>query len=225
MVKLVLGIAILAAGFVFVRQASDDLGANVSTAPPVSSSKIPQEFRHLLADAPDPASILRERGALPGLGAIKRLAGGSSSDDDAGPVARPFADVGSRAELKKVRADIRRDLAVLNRLAARDGADMAAAERALSEVYSASVLQGLGADGRRAFAERIVGRTQAAQRIRVLDFEGIFVSGRRALAQVVYRLSTRSPSGRFVARAPAVWTVTLAREDGRWRFVQGFESG
>ena len=58
----------------------------------------------------------------------------------------------------------------------------------------------------------------------MLDFEGVFVSGRRALAQVVYRLSTRAPSGRFVARAPATWTVTLAREDGRWRFVRGLET-
>ena len=58
----------------------------------------------------------------------------------------------------------------------------------------------------------------------MLDFEGVFVSGRRALAQVVYRLSIRGPSGRFVARAPATWTVTLAHEDGRWRFVRGLET-
>ena len=57
----------------------------------------------------------------------------------------------------------------------------------------------------------------------MLDFQGVFVSGSRALAQVVYRLSTRAPSGRFVARPPAIWTVTLAREDGRWRFVRGIE--
>ena len=94
----------------------------------------------------------------------------------------------------------------------------------MSEVYSAPVLAALGADGRRAFAARVAGRTQAAQRIRVLDFQGVFVSGRRALAQVVYRLSTRAPSGRFVARPPAIWTVTLSREDGRWRFVRGIES-
>ena len=94
----------------------------------------------------------------------------------------------------------------------------------MSEVYSAPVLAALGADGRRAFAARVAGRTQAAQRIKVLDFQGVFVSGSRALAQVVYRLSTRAPSGRFVARAPAIWTVTLAREGGRWRFVRGIET-
>ena len=58
----------------------------------------------------------------------------------------------------------------------------------------------------------------------MLDFDGVFVSGRRALAQVVYRLSMRGPSGHFVARAPATWTVTLAHEDGRWRFVRGLET-
>jgi hypothetical protein len=58
----------------------------------------------------------------------------------------------------------------------------------------------------------------------VLDFDGVFVAGDRALAQVVYRLSIRGPSGRFIARAPATWTVTLARESGRWRFVRGIEA-
>ena len=76
----------------------------------------------------------------------------------------------------------------------------------------------------REFAERYAGRTEVAQKVKVLDFEGVFVSGRRALAQVVYRLSLRAPSGRFVARAPATWTVTLAHEGGRWRFVQGLET-
>jgi hypothetical protein len=28
-----------------------------------------------------------------------------------------------------------------------------------------------------------------------------------------------------VARSPQTWTVRLAYEGGRWRFVQGFESG
>jgi hypothetical protein len=96
--------------------------------------------------------------------------------------------------------------------------------RTLSLVYSAAVLDTLGADGRRAFATRVAGTTKASQRIEVLDFDGVFVAGERALAQVVYRLSIRAPSGRFVARSPATWTVTLTREAGRWRFVRGFES-
>ena len=121
-----------------------------------------------------------------------------------------------------MRSDIRRDLAALE--PAHAAADVAAAERTLAEVYSAPVLERLGAQGRRDFAEQLAGRTQVAQRIKVVDFEGVFVSGRRALAQVVYRLSTRSPSGRFVARSPQTWTVRLAHEGGRWRFVQGFES-
>ena len=220
MIRLVIVIAVLATGLVVFKQRSDDVGASPAAAPPVSSSKVPEEFRRLLADAPDPARILREKGALPGLGAIRRLAGGGSS---AAPEqgSRPFADVGSRRELRKVRSDIRRDLAALNRLS---GGDVAAAERTLAEVYSAPVLERLGAQGRRDFAEQLAGRTHVAQRIKVVDFEGVFVSGRRALAQVVYRLSTRSPSGRFVARSPQTWTVRLADEGGRWRFVQGFES-
>jgi hypothetical protein len=218
MVKLVVVLAALAVGFVVLQQrAGPDTGLT-ATAPQVDTTGVPEEFRTLLAKAPDPAALLRERGALPGLGAIRDLVDG----DDPAPAAtpRPFADVGTRRELKRVRRDIRRDLALLNRAANRDAVT---AERALAQVYSASVLARLGPDGRRRFAERVAGHTQAAQRIKVLDFEGIFVSGRRALAQVVYRISTRSPSGRFVARSPAVWTVTLARENGRWRFVQGFE--
>ena len=222
MIRLLVVIAILAAGVVVVKQRADDVGSTLAGGAAGQPAQIPPEFRPLLADAPDPAPILRERGALPGLGAIRRFAGGGS-DDTSEPAVRPFADVGTRRELNKVRGDIRRDIAALNRLSAKGGADLASAERTLAEVYSAPVLARLGTDGRRAFAERLVGRTQAAQRIKVVDFDGVFVSGRRALAQVVYRLSTRAPSGRFVARAPQVWTVTLAHEGGRWRFVRGFE--
>ena len=113
----------------------------------------------------------------------------------------------------------------MNRLTHRSGGSLASAERTLAQVYSAPVLERLGPDGRRAFAQQLAGRTRVAQRIKVVDFEGVFVSGSRALAQVVYRLSTRSPSGRFVAGSPQTWTVRLALEGDRWRFVQGFESG
>ncbi len=222
MVRLVIAVAVIAACFVLLRERSDNLGAGASVAPPVSSANIPPEFRQLLAAQPDPAKLLRERGALPGLGAIRRLTGGSAEPE--APASRPFADVGSRRELRAVRGDIRRDLAALNRLSANGGASPAEVEQTLAQVYSAPVLAALGADGRRAFAERFAGRTQAAQRIKVLDFQGVFVSGRNALAQVVYRLSTRGPSGRFVARAPQIWTVTLTLESGRWRFVRGIES-
>ena len=81
MIRLVIVIAVLATGLVVFKQRSDEVGASPAAAPPVSSSKVPEEFRRLLADAPDPARILREKGALPGLGAIRRLAGGGSSTD------------------------------------------------------------------------------------------------------------------------------------------------
>jgi hypothetical protein len=176
---------------------------------------MPEEFRAILAEVPDPTAVLRG-GALPGLG------GGEAKAPEPQPV--PFSDVGTRAELRAVRADIQRDIAALNRLSARGGASLDEVERTLDRVYSAPVLEALGEDGRREFAERVAGRSQAAQRIKVLAFQGVFVSGSRALAQVVYRLSVRAPSGRFVARAPQTWTVTLAREDGRWRFVRGIDT-
>ena len=121
-----------------------------------------------------------------------------------------------------MRGDIRRDIRALNRLSDRDGSSIDEVERTLvGGLLRAGPGRRSAPEGRRAFAARVAGRTQAAQRIKVLDFQGVFVSGRRALAQVVYRLSTRAPSGRFVARPPAIWTVTLSREDGRWRFVRG----
>jgi hypothetical protein len=228
MVRLVLAIAVFAIGFVVVKQRVGEAGAGPApTMPAVSTAGMPREFQTLLASRPDPAQILRQRGALPGLGSIKRLAGslGGSSDSGATSTVRPFADVGTRAELRAVRGDIRRDFAALNHLSSmRGGASPSQVSATLSEVYSAPVLAALGADGLRAFAERYAGRTQVAQKVTVLDFDGVFVSGRRALAQVVYRLSMRGPSGRYVARAPATWTVTLAHEDGRWRFVRGLET-
>jgi hypothetical protein len=221
MARVVLVLAILGVGIVLFKQRVDNSSSGAAATPTVNLAGVPPQFREILANSPEPAAILRQRGALPGLGAIRRLAGGRSAEP---PPPAPFADVGSRRELRKVRADVRRDIRTLNRLSARGGASTAEAERALAEVYSAPVLAALGADGRRAFAERLAGHTQIAQRIKVLDFEGVFVSGRRALAQVVYRLSIRAPSGRFVARSPETWTVTLVREGGRWRFVRGFEA-
>jgi hypothetical protein len=222
MVRLVLVIAVLAVGFVVVKQrVGDDAGTGAaSAAPAVSTAGMPREFQALLADRPNAATVLSQRGALPGLGSIKKLAGSLAGADKPQTVAaRPFADVGTRSELRAVRGDIRRDFAALNRLSHR--ATPAQISATLAEVYSAPVLAALGTDGRRAFAERYA---EAAQKVKVLDFNGIFVSGRRALARVVYRLSQRSPSGHYVARSPATWTVTLAREDGRWRFVRGLET-
>ncbi|HET6547443.1 MAG TPA: hypothetical protein VFG79_03225, partial [Solirubrobacter sp.] len=218
MVRLIVVVAVLALGVIVFRGRFQDAGG-ASAAPAVGAANVPAEFRSILADPPDPGSILRERGALPGLGAIRRLTGHTA--EEAPPPPEPFADVGRPAELRKVRADIRAGLAALNHLSRGDGAAPAEVDRTLGEVYSAPVLAALGPDGRRAFAERVAGRTQAAHRVKVLDFQGVFVSGRRALAQVVYRISTRAASGRFVARAPARWTVTLALERGHWRFVRG----
>ena len=219
MARLIVVVLVLALGVVLLKGRAE--GGDQPAAPRADTSGVPPQFQEILASRPDPLSILRERGALPGLGAIRRLDGGGG---DATPPPRPFADVGSRTELREVRRDVRRDIAALNRLSEGDGASPAEVERTLAQVYSAPVLAALGADGRRDFAARVAGRTQVAQQVKVLDYRGVFVSGNRALAQVVYRLSTRAPSGRFVARAPEIWTVTLARQGGRWRFVRGIES-
>ena len=227
MIRLVVLIAVVAAGFVVVKRETGQAGADTAPAAPViDTAGVPKEFQSLLAARPDPAQILRQRGALPGLGSIRSIAGRLGGDRTASsaPV-RPFADVGSKREVREVRDDIRRDFAALNHLSSiPGGASTQQVSETLAEVYSAPVLAALGTDGRRQFAERYAGRTEVAQKVKVLDFDGVFVSGRRALAQVVYRLSMRGPSGHFVARAPGTWTVTLAHEDGRWRFVRGLET-
>lgn len=223
MVRLVLVIAVVGVGFLLLRDRVGGSGGSAATPAQVSTAQVPPEFRSLLANRPDAASILASRGALPGLGVIRRLAGGGS--EDAAPErTRPFGDVGSREEVRQVKRHIRRDLDALNRLGEGDAATPAEAERTLALVYSAATLNALGPEGRSAFAARVAGTTRASQMIKVLDFDGVFVAGDRALAQVVYRLSVRAPSGRFIARSPATWTVTLAREGGRWRFVRGIET-
>ena len=223
MVRIALVVAAVVVGVMLFKQRSDDAGAGAAASPQVSTAGVPAEFRKLLADSPDPAQILRDRGALPGLGAIRNFTAKLGKHEETTAI-RPFADVGSRRELRKVRADIKRNFTALNKLSSNGGASPSEVQATLGRVYSAPVLASLGADGRRDFAERYAGRTEVAQKIKVLDFEGVFVSGRRALAQVVYRLSTRAPSGRFVARAPQTWSVSLAREGGHWRFVQGIET-
>src|SRR4051794_9763607 len=187
MVRLAVLLAVLAVGFVVLRERSAESGAGAASAPQVNPAKLPQEFRGLLAARPDPAQVLRQRGALPGLGAIRKFTAKFESDDQT-PAMRPFADVGSARELRKVRGDIRRDFTALNRLSSKGGASAEQVQAMLTQVYSAPVLASLGGDGRRDFAELYAGRTRVAQKIKVLDFEGVFVSGRRALAQIVYQL-------------------------------------
>jgi hypothetical protein len=223
MVRLVLVFAVVGVAFVLLRERIVTSGSAAPVQQSVDTSRVPQQFRSLLAYRPDPAAILSSRGALPGLGVIRRLAGHDSGTPASDQV-RPFGNVGSRSDVRQVQRHIRRDIDALNRLSEMDGATPAQAERTLELVYSAATLESLGPGGRQAFAARVAGTTRASQKITLLDFDGVFVAGDRALAQVVYRLSIRAPSGRFVARSPATWTVTLARENGRWRFVRGIET-
>jgi hypothetical protein len=223
MVRLVLVIAVVGVAFVLLRERIVTSGSAAPVQQSVDTSRVPQQFRSLLAYRPDPAAILSSRGALPGLGVIRRLAGHGDEPAKADEL-RPFGDVGSRRDVRQVQRHIRRDIEALNRLSEMKSVTQAEAERTLELVYSAATLESLGSGGRQAFAARLAGTTRASQKITLLDFDGVFVAGDRALAQVVYRLSIRAPSGRFVARSPATWTVTLAREDGRWRFVRGLET-
>jgi hypothetical protein len=223
MVRMVLVIAVLGVTFVLLRERIMTSGSAAPVQATVDTSRVPKEFRSLLAYRPDPAAILSSRGALPGLGVIRRLAG-HGDEKPATDQTRPFGNVGSRSDVRQVQRHIRRDIEALNRLSEMDGVTPPQAARTLELVYSAATLRALGPGGRQAFAARVAGTTHASQKIKVLDFDGVFVAGDRALAQVVYRLSIRAPSGRFEARSPATWTVTLAREGGRWRFVRGIET-
>ena len=223
MVRMVLVIAVLGVAFVLLRERIMTTGSAAPVQATVDTSRVPKEFRSLLAYRPDPAAILSSRGALPGLGVIRKLAGHDSETPKSDQV-RPFGNVGSRSDVRQVQRHIHRDIAALNRLSVMEHVTPAEAERTLELVYSAATLNALGPDGRQAFAARVAGTTHGSQKLKVLDFDGIFVAGDRALAQVVYQLSIRAPSGRFIARSPASWTVTLAREGGRWRFVRGIET-
>ena len=76
MVRLMLVVAAIAAGIVFAKGRLDDAGGGGAIAtPPAATAQVPAQFRTILASQPDPMTLLRQRGALPGLGAIRRLAG------------------------------------------------------------------------------------------------------------------------------------------------------
>src|SRR4051794_2166844 len=75
MVRMVLAFAVLGVAFVILRErVVSDGGGAAPVQPAVDTSRVPKEFRSLLAYPPDPAAILASRGALPGLGVIRRLA-------------------------------------------------------------------------------------------------------------------------------------------------------
>ena len=207
MVRLVIVIAALAAGFVVVKhrlrrgrylRRGDAAGRRHA-----DSARVPPAA----ANTPDPARILREPARSR---AWERSAGSAAPARELtrGRSRGRSPTSVARRERKKLRGDIRRDLAALNQLTAKGGASMAAAERTLASVYSAPVLAQLGADGRRAFAERVLGRTHVARRIEVVDFAGVFVSGKRALAQV--RLPALDPLAVGQVRRPL--TADLDRQ-------------
>jgi hypothetical protein len=216
-VVLVLLTVAVGAVYLRARDAGGDSAAYATS--PVRVEGLPREARDIYGSVPSPVALLHSAEALPGLGALR-------AQGDTPPEARafPFADIGTPRELRSVRRDIRRNLDAINALSDAGGGAPRAAARTLAEVYSAPVLASLGPGGRQAFAARLAGSARVVEHVRALGYEGVFVSGRRALAQVIYRVSVRVPSGRFLVREPRTWTVTLAREHGRWRFVRGFDT-
>ena len=165
---------VLAAGVVVVKQRSDEAGAAAAAAPRRSA---PRRSRRSSADCsptpPDPATILRERGRAAGArrdppARRRRLDGRAPSRGS-----RPFADVGSRgASCARCAATSAATSRALNRLSDKGGVSIAEAERTLAEVYSAPVLERLGARGPARLRRALAGRTQVAQRIKVARLPG-----------------------------------------------------
>ena len=152
------------------------------------SSRVPAEFRTMLANRPDPAALLASRGALPGLGAISRLAGHGAE--------RPARDRRRRSPTSgQPRRGARRSAPTsaatsraLNRLSDEGRRDDARRAHAV-ELYSAPMLaRSAPAAGARSRRASPAGR-RPPQRIKVLDFRRRLRLRAPALAQVVYRLS------------------------------------
>ena len=83
MAKFVLGVAAIAVCFVLFRGVLTRSEGTALPSAQVNTTGVPQEFRSLIAYQPDPGAILSSRGALPGLGAIRRLVGHHDSGDAA----------------------------------------------------------------------------------------------------------------------------------------------
>src|SRR3954465_4659669 len=96
MVRMVLAFAVLGVAFVILRErVVSDGGGAAPVQPAADPSRVPKDFRPLPPPPPAPAAILASRGALPGLGVIRRLAG-HGDEEPATDQVRPLGNVGSR---------------------------------------------------------------------------------------------------------------------------------
>jgi hypothetical protein len=198
--------------------------ARIGPPPVPPGTNVPEQFRELLATNINPGEVIAARGGLPGFSTVRRLVtrddGGAANS---GP--RPFADLGPARQVRAVKADVKRNLAALNGVTRRYQPAPAAVVRMLATVYSAAMLERLGEDGRRELAAGVAGAAAArGQVVRVVQFDGVFVSDRRALAQVMYRRFVRQPSGAYLAGSTGSWQVLLSFDRGRWRFERGLEA-
>lgn len=186
------------------------------------SANVPSQFREILGSMPTGQTLLAQGGSLPGVGALVR---GRDDGDDEDDRLRPFGDVGSRRAVARVKATVRRDLRTMSRFTRRFARTPEDAAAIVARVYSRRVLDELGADGRAKLARGLAGQpSDPARSLSVVQFQGVFVAGRRALALLDYRSSQRFRRGGPWQRMPATrWQITLIREDGRWRLVRGLE--
>lgn len=186
------------------------------------TANVPPQFRELLGSFPTGKALLAKGGSLPGVGA---LVGDGDEDDEEDDRLRPFGDVGSHRAVARVKATVRRHLRTMSRFTRRFARSPEDAAAVVRRVYSRHVLDELGADGRAKLARGLAGEpSDPARSLSVVQFQGVFVAGRRALALLDYRSSQRFRRGGPWQRMPAKrWQITLIREDDRWRLVRGLE--
>jgi hypothetical protein len=208
------------------HQLSDRIGGGDGVASPFGAiaqgQNIPAELRDILGAFPTGDDLLSQGGSLPGLGAV--ISGG---DDDEGEDdrLRPFGDTGPRGAVLRVKDAVRRHLRAISHFTRDFDRDSARAAAVIDRVYSRRVLGDLGEDGRRKLAVGLAGKPDdAARSLSVVQFHGVIVSGRHALALLDYRERRRyRRSSPWQSAPPERWQVTLLREDGHWRFVRGFD--
>jgi len=223
--RTVIGLAVMIFVYVGVsgnarERVQETLGAGPAGVVQVPSSQVPAEFRSILSGmgAATAGALNPKAGVLPGV-----FGSGGDAEEDAGP--RPFADTGSPRQVARVKRDTRAHLRAVSALTRRVRRDPARAAAVLDRVYSRRVLAAAGPERRAELARKLAGVTSTtAQRVRVLAFQGVFVTGDQAIAVLDYARGVRPGRGGRWRELPSErWQVALRREAGTWRFERGLE--
>jgi hypothetical protein len=227
-VRLLISLTVIAVvGIWGYQKLADRVGGGDGHASPFGavgqSQNIPTEFQDILGSFPTGDDLLRQGGSLPGVGAL--ISGGDDEAEEESDRLRPFGDVGSRAAVLRVKTTVRRHLRTISRFTRDFERDPGKAAAVIDQVYSRRVLDELGDDGRKKLAEGLAGQPDdPARSLSVVQFHGVVASGRHALVLLDYRERRRfRRGGPWQSAPPERWQVTLLREDGRWRFVRGFD--